>query len=111
MCSNARGSASKQWVRQFVLVIVYLSIVLLISLPIASCLESKLYPFDVNDDLSTVPKDDGGSPLITLDVDFPFFGTNYRELYVSSSKSSHSSRSSRIVELYISRISWLLVGL
>ena len=84
MCSNARGSASKQWVRQFVLVIVYLSVVFLISVPIASCLESKLYPYDVSEDQVTVKKDDGGSPLIRLDIDFPFFGTNYRELYVSS---------------------------
>lgn len=84
MCSNARGSASKQWVRQFVLVIIYLSFVLLISVPIASCLASDLlYPFDVNEDHVTAKTDDGGSPLIRLDIDFPFFGNNYRELYVS----------------------------
>lgn len=85
MCSNARGSASKQWVRQFVLVVIYLSVVLLLSVPIASCLTSnRLYPFDIHEDSTTAKKDDGGSPRINLDIDFPFYGNYYRELYVST---------------------------
>ena len=82
MCSHARRSASKQWVRQFILVIIYLSVIILVSVPIASSIT--LYPFDVTGgDLRTAKKDDGGSPLITLDLDFPFYNVPYRELYVS----------------------------
>ena len=86
MCSNARGSASKQWVRQIVLVILYLSLLILISVPIASCITlEQLYPFNVSadGDLRTEQKDDGGSPPITLDIQFPFFDKQYHELYVS----------------------------
>ena len=91
MCSHARGSASKQWVLRFILVIIYLSLVFLLSVPIASSLildqeKELMYPYDISKvggDLKTEQKDDGGSPLLTLELDFPFYNVQYRELYVS----------------------------
>ncbi|XP_045194321.2 sushi domain-containing protein 2-like [Mercenaria mercenaria] len=43
------------------------------------------YPFDIDgQDNKTEYKDDGGSELIQLDVDFPFFNYTYSSLYVNN---------------------------
>lgn len=43
------------------------------------------YPFGPDEGDTTVPpNDDGSSPAVNLRIDFPFFNTKNRQLYVSS---------------------------
>jgi len=46
---------------------------------------SQFYPYDLTErgDNQTEQKDDGGSPLLQLNVAFPFFHSNYSQIYVS----------------------------
>lgn len=89
MCSNVGQSRRHQVnVAKFRSLVVVVTIVTVWSalLPLATGLPlDEFYPFDLTNDNKTELKDDGGSELIQLDTDFPFFNfSDNRGIYVSN---------------------------
>lgn len=97
MCSNVgRCRRHKTNVASFRLLLVGVVIVTLSSalLPLTTGLPlDEFYPFNLTTDNKTEQTDDGGSELIQLDVNFPFFNSlNYRGIYVSLSSLYHLTK-------------------